>query len=335
MVKRETTKSVQVVYIMGSGRSGSTLLDRLIGSHPSIVSLGEFVQRFKDNRIYEVPCSCGELGRDCPFWSTVLEQWLAHPDVQDLPTYHHLRQKFDRLSSLPRLLRERSRPSPDFQRYVAQTQALYRTLQDVSNMSMIVDSSKEPVRAFALASMPAIDLKVIHLVRDGRGVAWSFKKSVTRNQRTWSQHKSISKRIKATLFSLNSSAYMLVPIRTWVLMNLLSDWVRYQLGTSHAALYRYEDIVEEPERFLLDMGSFLGLDLQQVVESVINGSSIGVGHMIGGNWTRMSKSIKLRSDIEWTEKLSPIERLFFYSIAGRLLHQYGYSGRVEDVAAVV
>ena len=37
-----------------------------------------------------------------------------------------------------------------------------------------------PGRGFARAAMPGIDLHVVHVVRDARGVAWSLKKGFKR-----------------------------------------------------------------------------------------------------------------------------------------------------------
>src|SRR3712207_8630396 len=63
----------------------------------------------------------------------------------------------------------------------------------VSGKPVIVDSSKSPARALALGMVPGIDLYVVHLVRDGRGVATSLRKTLDRKStRLNSSHANIS-----------------------------------------------------------------------------------------------------------------------------------------------
>ena len=77
---------VKLLYIIGDGRSGSTLLNIALGNHPDAVAAGELcnVQRYlwrQDNW-----CSCGTPVHECSFWgavSTMLGD--ARPDL-DLQT---------------------------------------------------------------------------------------------------------------------------------------------------------------------------------------------------------------------------------------------------------
>src|ERR1019366_1995765 len=51
---------------------------------------------------------------------------------------------------------------------------LYRAIRQVAGKSVVVDSSREASQALVLARIPDIDLKVLHLVRDSRAVAFSY-----------------------------------------------------------------------------------------------------------------------------------------------------------------
>ena len=53
---------------------------------------------------------------------------------------------------------------------------LYCAIQSVSGSQVIVDSSKGPRYAMLLNEIPEIDLRVVHLVRDSRGVVYSWQK---------------------------------------------------------------------------------------------------------------------------------------------------------------
>src|SRR5215204_7091410 len=51
---------------------------------------------------------------------------------------------------------------------------LYRAIQRVSGAGVIVDSSKRLTYAVLLSLLPFADLRVVHLVRDSRAVAYSW-----------------------------------------------------------------------------------------------------------------------------------------------------------------
>ncbi|HSM16388.1 MAG TPA: sulfotransferase [Gemmatimonadales bacterium] len=64
-------------YIAGSGRSGSTLLDAALGSHPNILSVGE-IGRLPDSLLDEAKfsmpdrCACEASFDACPLWGPIL-----------------------------------------------------------------------------------------------------------------------------------------------------------------------------------------------------------------------------------------------------------------------
>ena len=52
-------KKIQLLYILGKGHSGSTLLDLLMGTHPQIWTLGE-AQKFPIDLKKNNLCGCGK-----------------------------------------------------------------------------------------------------------------------------------------------------------------------------------------------------------------------------------------------------------------------------------
>ncbi|HEY7466153.1 MAG TPA: sulfotransferase, partial [Dehalococcoidia bacterium] len=68
------TQPIDVVFIAGAGRSGTTLLDRLLGSTPGAYSGGELDRVWGVLDQPERLCSCGRHPRACDFWTAVLEQ---------------------------------------------------------------------------------------------------------------------------------------------------------------------------------------------------------------------------------------------------------------------
>src|SRR5437870_4438917 len=65
-------RPVRVLYIGGCGRSGSTLLDRMLGQVPGVCSLGELTHLWR-GLLDNAECGCGAPIRDCPFWRAVGE----------------------------------------------------------------------------------------------------------------------------------------------------------------------------------------------------------------------------------------------------------------------
>jgi len=66
------------------------------------------------------------------------------------------------------------------ERYTRLLGEVYRGVQEVSGAALVVDSTKHYAGAFLLRRMAGVDLRVVHLVRDSRGVAFSWSKRVPR-----------------------------------------------------------------------------------------------------------------------------------------------------------
>ena len=65
------TTGVPVLFIGGLGRSGSTLVDRVLGQTPGVCSVGELVFLWERGLLANERCGCGEPFDGCPFWKEV------------------------------------------------------------------------------------------------------------------------------------------------------------------------------------------------------------------------------------------------------------------------
>ncbi len=165
-----------VVFIAGEGRSGSTVLDRCIGSIDRAASFNEMheiVHQFQRN---QKRCSCGALPQGCYFWREVFaDQTLlaALPELIDgFERYDGSRQTLRLLAgAYGRSDRVRLR------RYGMLTAHLYRRIAQVAGVSVIVDSSKNPSRALILKRYARLDVWCLHLVRNPVSVAESWRRS--------------------------------------------------------------------------------------------------------------------------------------------------------------
>jgi hypothetical protein len=329
-----TEAPVKVLKITGLGRSGSTILDVVLGNHSQIESVGEVgnlirngwisresLQGIDPGRLRVPICTCGKRldvlyvdapDEACPFWSSVRREWVERTDRDSIESYPKLQNDFEGNKRWPRLLYERRRPSALFRSYARLTLDLFESIRAVSGKPIVVDSSKSPVRAFALGMIPGIDLYVVHLVRDGRGLITSLRKT-------------FEKDLEAGIMWDHKGHPMWKTVVRWVVLNLASEWVCIQLGPKRTMRLRYEDFVADPEAALGKIGSLIELDLTSVADAASSGKPMQAGHNIGGNRTRKSGFIVLRPDNEeWKTALSPTEQRLAWMLMGWLMRRYGY-----------
>ena len=173
---------VRVLYVAGWGRSGSTLLDRLLGQVPGVFSAGELRDIWQRGVMENRLCGCGAAFHDCEVWRKVGEVAFGGWSELDVDDAQALRLRLDRPWSPPRVLGSRLTPEldEDVERYVGYLQRLYGAIAQVTDARLIVDSSKIPTYAMLLRRVPGMDLRALHLVRDPRGVVHSWQKTVVR-----------------------------------------------------------------------------------------------------------------------------------------------------------
>jgi len=77
---RKKVSLPDIIYIMGTGRSGTTILEVLLTNNARIVGAGELKHIFRDGFLANRQCSCGHATLDCAMWSAVLRaaQWQHH-----------------------------------------------------------------------------------------------------------------------------------------------------------------------------------------------------------------------------------------------------------------
>jgi hypothetical protein len=332
---------VRVLEIAGLGRSGSTILDIVLGNHPHIESVGEvgnltvngWISRESlrgiDPNKRRVPiCTCGKRldvlyvdtpDEACPFWSRVRGEWVERTDPESIENYPKLRGYFERtrlavlIQQCLRLLYEKRRQSVLFRSYARLTRAFFESIRAVSGKPIIVDSTKSPVRAFAHSLVPGIDLYVVHLVRDGRGVITSRRKT-------------FKKDLRAGIMWDHEGYPMWRTIVRWIGLNLAAEWVCTRLGPKKTMRLRYEDFVADPKGALERIGSLIELDLTDVADAASSGQPMQAGHNVGGNRTKKSGIITLRPELakEWKPALSATEQRLSWLFTGWLMRRYGY-----------
>ncbi len=281
------TDDVQLIYIAGYGRSGSTLLDALLGNHPRIFGAGELSWLFSRN-LDDSPCCCGAPLVECPFWRAVLaEVFDALPDLDCRAAAEITRQA----ESLPTRRR-------DLATYAALWKTTLRAIARLSGRPLIVDSSKSSRlahhRMSLLRQQADVPLKVVHLVRDPRAVMWSTCRGSNRRL----QRGDARPLWGGTLRTLLS----------WTCANVAVEWTQGRSDADDYMRLRYEDLVQSPQSSLGLLEHFLGIDAGQLTDVLSGGDSLQPGHGVGGNRMRHSGPIVLRFDDQWRTKLPHLPR---------------------------
>ena len=292
---KSTTNSapVKVLYICGYGRSGSTLFDILLSNHLSMFGAGEIGALTKHVWSKDEYCACGYAVSQCSFWRPVVDHWGEHP-----ATYSGLQQRAE-MTFAPF-----GRRSPE---YARKTAALMRLLSAASGRPVIVDSSKLPGRGFALAACAEIDLYVVHLVRDGRGVAWSLMKPYKKNAAQGLQKEIIPKSVVYTALR-------------WVFVNVVSELLCRRVGSRKTIRVRYEDLIRNPNIALARVADMVGLHFNETVGS----EEFHPRHQVAGNRLRLQRSITLVPDVAWRDQLPVGKRRLLTVLCGPMLRRYGY-----------
>lgn len=310
-----------VLYIAGEGRSGSTLLAAILGQHPDYFPVGELRSIWHAIGTNEL-CGCGAAFHDCPFWSSVGHQafggWHA-VDVSRMLALDaaYLRHRFVARLAVPIV---RKRHSVGLTEYTDVLGRLYRAIGDVGKCPVIVDSTKDPSFAFLLRSVPSIDLRIVHLVRDSRGVAYSWAKGSV--ERPEYDHHPTLRRTFMDQRGVSRAALL------WDAKNALLH-VLGGFGVPRMLL-RYELLVSDPAPALSRVSGFAGHATPNVGTAETERSEYESlpHHTIGGNRIRFARgAVEVAVDEEWRTSMARGSQLIVGALTLPFLCLYGYLRR--------
>jgi Sulfotransferase family len=305
---------VRVVYLGGVGRSGSSLVARLLDETPDVAAVGEVVRLWERGVAEDERCSCGRRFRTCPFWRAVGDVGFGGWDRLDAEHVVDLKLRTGRLRHVPRLVAPWSpsaarRTAAEYAGFYAR---LYDAVREVSGCPVVVDASKNVSLAAVLGRSPDVDLRVVHLVRDVPGVAHSWCKRLGRPETDG-----------ATM--MPTYPPWLVGV-WWTTENALFHGLQAR-GTPTLRL-RYEDLAGDPVAALDAIRRFA--DLPPVGYPFLDGDRghLRRGHTFGGNPMRFdSGPVQVDVDDGWRTGLDPRSRRVVGTLGLPLRAAYGYVGR--------
>jgi hypothetical protein len=300
---------VRVLFIGGYSRSGSTLLSRVLAQAGGYVTIGElcyFWERgFCDNR----KCGCGQRFWECEFWNSVVEEAFGSRGGINGDEMLALWKEMQSDRAVPFLIFPFLRSiefRQKFDSYADANRRIYRAIQTVSGNRLIVDSSKQPRYACVLNEIPDIHLQIIHLIRDSRAAAYSWKK-------------------KKGYLKPQS------PVRSAVEWNLSNGFMEtLRLKKVKMLPIRYEDLVTSPMLEMAKISRFIGMEWP--VKALLENHGfilLGADHMLSGNPNRFEHGlVNIRLDQEWQEKMPTSQKAAVTTFTWPFLLRYRYIGKI-------
>ena len=298
----QDSPSLPYVYLCSAPHSGSTLLACLLNAHSQIASVGEFGAPFNPQRL---KCACGVMTGECPFWNhwaTLARQagiefeignpqislgWEPNRTVLTRLYYHQfVWQPMNRLRDS--LFPSWTRCEQHASRAIDKSIRLARLLCRIVDKPVFFDSTKNTLQLRFLARRRNIRLKLISLVRDGRGVV----NSVIRHYKT--------PPAKA--------------VQNWI------EWMQQQqaatrwLPPADVLHVRLEELWHTPDEQFSRILNFCGVD--PIPLSALSFEPTD-SHIVG-NLMRYTFKGDIKPDYRWKTELDPAALALFERRAGRL-----------------
>jgi hypothetical protein len=292
--------NLKLLFIVGPGRSGSTLLDHVLGQIEGFSSGGELRGLWRRGT-----CACGQPIEECEFWQRVLREtfgpqhvWLGVAEWIGLQ-YEHVRSRPAQLLSMRSAARSGADESSPVVRYVRKLDDLYKSVASATGARVLVDSTKVPGDAYLVSLLSHTDTYFLHLVRDPRDVAWSWQRS-----------------------GIGS-----VPERSfkWLWWNSLVEVLLARRLGPRFMRVKYEDFVASPERVLRDIRALVQEE-KAALPPFTDSRTIVLKrtHMLGGN-----VSVFLEGPTKIKPSAAPgipaRTRAVATAFASPLMPRYGYS----------
>ena len=208
-----------IICLLGTARSGSTLLQRVVELNSSATALGE-ISRAGELLERQSQCVCGEKLAACTFWTPALQDLrrmsplVTWSNASWLERGSPLRGVLATMTGISFLASRSERESAR-----ALEGALTRLSEDAGR-SLFIDSSKDPSEFLRLTLLPSRVIVPVHLIRDPRAVAWSgFRRTGTDP---------------------------IVMARHWTRLNRAVAWLRLLTRRYPWQTIRYEDLCADP-----------------------------------------------------------------------------------------
>jgi len=309
-VTARSTDSLRVLYVAGLPRSGSTVLGYVLGGLPGVIFVGEltyFWRRFAEGEL----CSCGTPLPDCPFWSAVVGNAFGQMTREHARELNKLERKVIRWQPFGLApVRWSTRWSKRISIMLKERAQLYQSIAEITNTEYIIDSGKGVAFGAIMARLNCISFITIHLVRDPRGVAFSWQKHVQSDSEPGDMPRSPAMKTAAR----------------WMLSNIFVQFSLKRLSSAYSRI-RYEDLLAYPDNIALEISRATSNLLGSNTWTGPRVQHVDEHHLVAGNpgvRRHLGSELRLTLDEEWRTRLPRAQQRLVMAVCGGLMAAYGY-----------
>ncbi len=301
------SEKINILYIAGQGRSGSTLIGNILGELNGNCTVGEpwYVWNKKNNFANSDRCSCGSLLNNCSHWQKILTVGFNKSNFNNINSPKGVEFStgiFPLLSSL-------FNHSFYSNEYIEFLETFYQAIKETNKAKFIIDESKIFGHYLALKQIPKIELYIIHLVRDPRAVvhSWQRKKARANDDKEFLPRWGL---YKAT--------------RTWIIQNLLLSF-EFMNNKQRYLFLRYEDFAKSPQYEIEKVMKWANFHKPS---PFLTSNKVRVQkkhHLIGSNPIGSAHGeINIQLDNAWESEMSIWKKLLITSLVWPFLLLYRY-----------
>ncbi len=306
------SERIKVIYIAGWGRSGTTLLDNIFGQLEGFFSVGEIRFIWERNFIGNLSCGCGKKFSECETWVQIINDAFGSAENVDVEFLNKMMRDYTSTRRTPLFFLNRGRMlSHDASDpYRLALIKLYKSISRNTRSRVIIDSSKFPLYASVLKSIPDLDVYVVHILRDPRAVAYS-----------WMHPKAVNNDLQGEEMERISP---LISAGLWMVWNVTLSFMKYMTPKRYH-LIKYEDFVRSPSSSIKEILAFAG-ESEHVLPFLSEFSvQMKSNHTLSGNPNRFNNGVvEIKQDIRWQSELSLFYKIFTVVLTWPLMVFYKF-----------
>jgi len=268
---------MNIIYILGTGRTGTTLLGIALSNNAHIFDTGEILKFVK---LKGLPHGFNERSDSYKFWQRIYRQLGLKIKINEtLENTIHQREYHKYFIKNLFFNRNNERNNERYKDYINN---FFDVLEDEIDESIVIDSSKYPGRAMALEKNLSANHNAyyVYIKRNPISVARSFaKKDVEQPSKSF----------------LASNLY-------YFIVNLFCNIFLITINKEKKISVKYEDFIAKPEEVLNKIQMKFKLDLSNSIELIKNNEELKTGYIFEGNRIRLNESVVLRKN---SSKINP------------------------------
>ena len=298
-------KKGKIIYIAGYGRSGTTLLDVVLGNSKNCIGAGEISNFYIDltdhqNYVFD------KKRQD--FWNSVEE--IVSKKLEQVIENNNLKVvQIQMESNLGIILQAIKKYSKE--QYLKIQNILFDTIKFVSKCEVVVDSSKTSRmtiwRPLMLSKLDGYEIRIIHVVRDGRSVLSSQLKGDNRKMMEKKENQKLSWPFLRTVVG-------------WSTANFSAIFYNFFFKEKFHLIF-YEDLISNPNLELKKLQKFTELDLSDTIQKLDKEKPIFGEYQFRGNRLLRKPICGIKNNSR--KELNLFYELFYWALCG-VLHLFLY-----------